>query len=302
MAMYRAKLDGKGRYTVFDARMSGQARDRLELEQDLRRAIERNELELYYQPIVSLADDRIVAMEALVRWQHPQRGFVPPTLFIALAEETGLIVPLGQRVLASACGQMAAWHQRYPHERPVRVCVNLSPRQCHAPTLLADIQRTVQETGLDAASLELEITESVLMEPGPRTSEMLQALKQLGIRLSIDDFGTGYSSLAYLQRFPSDTLKIDRSFVQGIARDSKGAALVRAVIMVAQALELEVIAEGIETPEQLAVLQELKCDLGQGFYIGEPLPASAADAFLSSAARSPGVVNARRAVDHALHV
>jgi diguanylate cyclase (GGDEF)-like protein/PAS domain S-box-containing protein len=271
IAMYRAKSRGKAHYEVFDHTMNSRAMERLELETDLRRAIERNEFRVYYQPIVQLDTNKIVEVEALVRWEHPRRGLVAPAQFIPLAEETGLILPIGKWVLEEACRQVQQWQTEYPETEPLVVSVNLSARQFQHPRLAAEIAETLFHTGLDPAHLKLEITESVMMQDAKATIGTLWELKELGIQLAVDDFGTGYSSLAYLKRFPIDILKIDRSFVDRLGRDPEDTAIVRAVITLAKTLNLAVTGEGIETIEQVLQLQALGCERGQGYYFAKPL-------------------------------
>ena len=239
---------------------------------------------------MSLAHGRIVELEALVRWQHPERGLVQPGAFIPIAEETGLIVPLGQWVLEQACQQARRWQDASPANKSLVMSVNLSARQFQHPTLVADIERAVRQSRLDPRSLKLEITESVVMQDVESTLATLHALKALGIQLAIDDFGTGYSSLTYLKRFPIDTLKIDRSFVDGLGQDAQDTAIVRSVVALAQTLNLSVTGEGVETVEQQTHLEELGCDLAQGFMFARPSPPELLDAVLlhgsAEAARS----------------
>jgi diguanylate cyclase (GGDEF)-like protein len=280
MAMYQAKANGKARHAVFDQSMEARALARLELETDLRRALERNEFQVYYQPIMALAAGRIAEVEALVRWQHPVRGQISPDEFIPIAEETGLIVALGQWVLEQACCQAATWREAYPDESLV-MSVNLSGRQFQQPSLVADIGQILQRSHLPAGALKLEITESVIMQDAEATILALRQLKDLGTQLAIDDFGTGYSSLSYLKRFPVDTLKVDRSFVKGLGLDSMDTAIVGTVVALARALNLDVTAEGIETPAQRAELLALGCDRGQGYLFSKPLPAAGIDQLLS---------------------
>jgi diguanylate cyclase (GGDEF)-like protein/PAS domain S-box-containing protein len=292
LAMYNAKGKGKARYEVFEGTMTAPAIQRLDLEIDLRSAIARQEFRTYYQPIVSLETGRIVEVEALIRWQHRHRGLLLPEAFIELAEETGLIVPVGRWVVAEVCRQACLWHHDYPGDPPLVVSVNLSARQFQQPDLIHEIAEALRESGLDPENLTLEITESVVMHDAPSTLAKLRALKDLGIKLAIDDFGTGYSSLGYLKRFPVDTLKIDRSFVTGIGRDPEDLAIVRAVVTVAKSLHLSVTAEGIESAEQVAQLRALGCDRGQGFYFARPLSEDSMGALLA-ATRHPGRVNGR---------
>ena len=271
LAMYHAKARGKACFELFDSTMDRPAQERLGLELDLRHAITCGEFVLHYQPIVSLATGRIVEVEALVRWQHPERGLLSPADFIALTEETGLIVPLGRWIVAEACRQLRQW-QAGAGLGPLVMSVNLSARQLQHPELVDDVARAIDDAPMDAGALRLEITETVVMHEAPSTLAKLQALKRLGVRLAIDDFGTGYSSLGYLKRFPVDTLKIDRSFVKGIGRDVEDTAIVRAVVTVAKSLGLAVTAEGIETDEQLRELRVLGCDRGQGYLFARPMP------------------------------
>ena len=245
---------------------------RLELDRDLRRAIERRELTVHYQPIVDLATGELHEVEALVRWQHPERGLVSPAEFIPLAEETGLILPLSEQVMEAACRQMVAWQRNVRPNAPLLLCVNLSARQFRQPRLVESITRLLGRHGLAPTSLKLEITESLLMEDVTTTIETLQELRRRGVQIAIDDFGTGYSSLAYLRRFPVDVLKIDRAFVHGLGENEADRELVRAIVAAAKALRLRIIAEGIETVEQLRELQSIGCDLGQGYLFAKPSP------------------------------
>jgi EAL domain-containing protein (putative c-di-GMP-specific phosphodiesterase class I) len=246
------------------------------LETELRRALDQGELVVYYQPIVELPTGRIQDMEALVRWQHPQHGLIAPDRFIPLAEETGLIIPLGMWVLETACRQLRAWDTLGDLEAGLSMSVNLSARQFQHPTLVEDIARVLRASRLDASRLMLEVTESIAMRDAASAASILAELKGLGVRLAIDDFGTGYSSLSYLHRFPIDVLKIDRSFVARLGGERNDAAIVEAVIALARGLNMEVTAEGIETSEQRARLEALGCDRGQGYYFARPLPAAGA--------------------------
>lgn len=256
--------------------MYSRALERLKLENDLRRAIERGELRVYYQPKVGLKTGRVSGMEALVRWEHSERGLVLPSEFIPVAEESGLIIPIGQWLVRESCRQARRWHDEYPDSPPLEVCVNLSARQFQHPTLAEDVAKNLRETGLDPGALVLEITESVIMEDTPSTVATLEKLKSLRVKLAIDDFGTGYSSLSYLKRFSVEYLKIDRSIIEDLAHDPKSAAIVSAIITLAHALGAQAIAEGVETPEQLTQLRKLECDAGQGYYFYEPRPSEAA--------------------------
>jgi diguanylate cyclase (GGDEF)-like protein len=278
-ALSSASLRGKDVLEVFNASMSTYAAERLTLETDLRRALERGEFCLHYQPILSLETGLVPEVEALVRWNHPQRGLVPPDMFIPVAEETGLIIPLGQWILEQACRQAAAWRAEFGDRAPI-MGVNLSARQFQQPQLLTDIRGALRGAHLDPSTLKLEITESVLMADAQATVETLQSLKALGIGLAIDDFGTGYSSLAYLKLFPVDTLKVDRSFVDGLGDDPQDTAIVHSVVALAKALGLSVTGEGIETEGQRQLLQNLGCERGQGYLFARPCPAADLEPFL----------------------
>jgi len=271
LAMYHAKAKGKARHEVFDGSMSAPALDRMDLEMDLRSAISRHEFRLHYQPILRLDTGKITEVEALIRWQHEKRGLLQPDEFIGLIEETGLIVPIGQWVLSEACRQARVWQIEYPTTPPLVMSVNLSAKQFQNPKLVEEITQALDESGLAASCLKLEITESTVMQDAPVTLTRLNELKELGVRLAIDDFGTGYSSLGYLKRFPVDTLKIDRSFVKGLSPDGGDSAIVRAVVTVAKSLNMDVTAEGVETEGQLAELRALGCDRWQGFLFARPV-------------------------------
>jgi diguanylate cyclase (GGDEF)-like protein len=284
IAMYRAKANGKGRHEVFDEQMGITASKRMEMENDLRRAIERREFAVYYQPLVRLDTQTIQEVEALIRWVHPRRGIVPPDEFIPLAEETGLIVPLGRWVLKEACTQVRNWQQAYPLQPPLAVSVNLSPRQFQDPNLVDDIIRILRETEFEPSRLQLEITETAAMKDAESAIAMLQRLKSIGIRLAIDDFGTGYSSLAYLKRFPIDCLKVDKAFVSGLGRDPGDTAIIRSVMRFAKSMNLTVTAEGIETADQAENLRALHCDHGQGYFFAEPQPSVRMEALIATAA------------------
>jgi len=288
-AMYRAKALGKARHEVFDEAMHARALALLRMETDLRRALERENFRVYYQPLVSLETGKIIGFEALVRWEHPERGLVAPGEFIALAEETGLIIAIDRWVLREACQQTKLWQEKFaplPGQpspasvRPLEISVNLSSKQFGQPDLVAQIQEIVGESGLQMQHLKLEITESVLMNNAEAAAAMLTQLRELGIRLSIDDFGTGYSSLSYLHSFPLDTLKIDRSFISRLGSAGEDSEIVSTIMTLARNLGMEVIAEGVETAGQLAQLRVLSCDYGQGYYFAKPLTADAAEALL----------------------
>lgn len=291
-AMYRAKALSKARPQVFESAMQNNAVARFQLETDLRRAINagatpvngkiESEFLVYYQPLVDLKLGKIIGFEALVRWQHPERGLVFPGEFITVAEETGSIVALGELVLVIACWQICKWQQEFPQSPPLMVSVNLSGKQFAQPNLIEVIQRTLDQTNLDPTCLKLEITESVVMDEVELAIEMLSQMKALNLKLGIDDFGTGYSSLSYLHRFPTDTLKVDRSFVMRMVEGDQNSAIVKTIIALAHNLNMDVIAEGVETPEQLAQLRSLGCECGQGYFFAKPLPAEQIEALLKS--------------------
>jgi diguanylate cyclase (GGDEF)-like protein/PAS domain S-box-containing protein len=275
-AMYRAKSLGKTRHEVFDKAMHARAMTLLQIETDLRRAVDRKEFILNYQPIVSLETGTIKGFEALIRWQHPEQGFISPAEFIPVAEETGMIVPIGHWVLAEACQQMKQWHEMFPTCPLLHISVNLSGRQFTQPDLIEQIKQVLSETGLDPRSLKLEITESTVMENIDTAIDMLKQLRAIGVELSIDDFGTGYSSLSYLHRFPISTLKIDRSFVGRMSDNNENTEIVRTILMLARNLGMDVVAEGVETEEQLAQLRSLGCECGQGYLFSKPTSAELA--------------------------
>ena len=279
-AMYRAKEGGRARYELFDEELRAKAVSRLRVETELRRALERDELRLEYQPVVSLRDESIVSLEALVRWAHPDRGMVPPGEFIAIAEETGLIEPIGSWVLDQACRQAARWHAAMPDRPAVGISVNLSPVQIANAVLADTVALAVRAAGLDPSTLSLEITESVVLEESERLTRTLSTLRELGVRLVLDDFGTGYSSLGYLTRLPLDALKIDRAFVDGLGRNPQDRGITEAIIAMARALSLTVIGEGAETAVQASELRRLGCDQVQGYYYSRPVGPEAATAML----------------------
>ena len=271
-ALYRAKEQGRNNYQLYTPAMNARAFERLALENSLRKALERKEFLLHYQPQQDLKTGEITGMEALLRWQHPDLGLVYPAEFISLAEETGLIVPLGEWVLRTAAAQNKAWQKSgLP---PLVVAVNLSARQFQHHDLVESVARVLKETGLDARWLELEITESIAMQNADYTIIILRDLKEMGIQISMDDFGTGYSSLSYLKKFPIDTLKIDQSFVRDLSTDANDAAIANAIIVLAHSLKLKVVAEGVETAEQKAFLKEHDCDKTQGYLFSNPVPAA----------------------------
>jgi diguanylate cyclase (GGDEF)-like protein len=280
MAMYAAKREGRTGHAVFETGMHTAMLFRLEMKTDLQRALAEREFTLHYQPVVELPGGRIRAMEALVRWNRPGGGLVPPGEFIALAEETGMIVPLGWWVLEESCRQLAAWRAQTLQHGLLSLHVNLSARQLHDPYAAARVQDALLASGLPADSLVLELTESSVMGDVEASLVAMQKLTSLGVAMGIDDFGTGYSSLSYLQKLPVSVLKIDKSFVDQVAKGKQGAALVRAIIGVGQALELKVVAEGVEDVGQVGRLQALNCRLAQGYYFSRPLDSEAMEAYL----------------------
>ena len=280
-AMYRAKALGKARHEIFDKSMHDRAVTLLDLETDLRRAVERREFLVHYQPIVALETSRISGFEALLRWQHPARGLVFPTEFIPVAEETGLIVPIGQWILYEACRQTRIWQEQIVADKPLAVSVNLSSKQFLQPDLVEQINQMLLKTGFDPRSLKLEITESVVMENAGEATARIEQLRDLGVELYMDDFGTGYSSLSYLHRFPVDTLKIDRSFISWMGVRDEDSEIVRTIVELAHNLHMEVIAEGVETEEQVSYLKALQCEYGQGYYFSRPLDAESAGGLIT---------------------
>ncbi|MFS0515758.1 putative bifunctional diguanylate cyclase/phosphodiesterase [Nostoc sp. UIC 10607] len=271
IALYQAKQQGRSQYQFYSPEINAQLQERLTLEKELHGALERNEMLVYYQPLIDLHSRQVTAMEALVRWQHPTLGLVSPAKFIPIAEANGAIVPIGEWVLRTACAQNRAW--QLAGFTPIRISVNLSSRQFEQPYLVEIVNQILEETGLQASELELEVTESFLMGDIERSVKTLKQLRELGIWLALDDFGTGYSSLNYLKRFPVNMLKIDRSFVQDVTSNPDSAAVTDAIIALAKSLRLNITAEGIETQEQLDYLQIRGCDEGQGFYFSRPVPA-----------------------------
>jgi diguanylate cyclase (GGDEF)-like protein/PAS domain S-box-containing protein len=285
MAMYAAKSGGKGRTETFSPTMHMAAQKRLQLSGDLRRALRDGELVVHYQPLVDLGDQRVLGCEALARWEHPELGNVPPQDFIPIAEETGLIIPLGRWILGEACRQAREWQLARPDEKPIYVSVNVSPRQFRQPgTVVEQVSSALAESGVAAALLVLEITESVLMQDRKAVSNELSELQGLGVRVAIDDFGTGYSALSYLREFPIDMVKMDQSFVNDLSRGAGDAALVRSVVELGEALDMEIVAEGIERQDQLDSLSGLQCDVGQGYFFALPLDGSAMSTLLAAQA------------------
>ena len=281
IAMYQSKAAGKARHSIFHAGMKKFAMERFDLETDLRRALALGQFRIHYQPILTLADNKIAEVEALLRWERPGHGLMAPLTFIPVAEETGLIVPIGRWVIQEACRQARTWSVDFPSEPPLVMSVNLSARQFQDPGLVSDVERMVIEAGLEPRALKLEITESVAMHDIEASVRTVEALKALGIQLAIDDFGTGYSSLGYLRRFDIDTLKIDRSFVERIGFDVQDAAIVQSVVALAKTLHLSVVGEGIESHAQAAQLLALGCDRGQGYLFARPQSAEAITALIA---------------------
>jgi diguanylate cyclase (GGDEF)-like protein len=277
IAMYRAKWDGKNRYAVFQTEMQDTIKNRLELEMDLREALDNGEFYLDYQPTFDLSDMRPNGMEALIRWRHPARGVVQPDDFVPMLEETGLIVEIGRWVLEQACAQGAAWRDA---GHPIGIAVNVSARQLDTDQLIDDVQRALACSGLPPEALTIEITETTLMRNVPQTIRRLTEIKELGVRIAIDDFGTGYSSLAHLQQFPVDALKIDRSFITGLRHNREGETLIHTLVQLGKALSIETFAEGIEEQHELALLRDEDCDFGQGFLFARPLDVGAIEQFL----------------------
>ncbi len=271
IALYQAKQQGRSQYQFYSPEINAQLQERLTLENELHGALGRNEMLVYYQPLIDLDSGEITAMEALIRWQHPTLGFISPAKFIPIAEANGAIVPIGEWVLRTACAQNRAW--QLAGFTPIRISVNLSARQFEQPYLVEIISQILEETGLKASDLELEVTESFLMSDIERSVKTLKQLRELGIWLALDDFGTGYSSLNYLKRFPVNILKIDRSFVQDIMSNPDSVAVTNAIIALAKSLRLSITAEGVETQEQLEYLKMQGCDEGQGYYFSCPVPA-----------------------------
>lgn len=280
-AMYTAKASGKGRYAIFDREMHETVLMRFQLETDLRLALERQEFLVYYQPIFDLASGHLAGFEALVRWQHPDRGFLSPQEFIPLAEQTGFIVPLGWWILQEACAQVASWQKQFVCNQPLTIAVNFSEKQLKEADIVQRVKSILEQTGLEGSALKIEIVESVLMEDTEATLQILAQLRAMQVQLVIDDFGTGYSSLSYLHRFPVSVLKIDRSFVLGLERDSDNGEIIKAVASLARALKMSTIAEGIETKEQLAYIKGIGCQYGQGYFFARPLEPQAAAALIS---------------------
>jgi diguanylate cyclase (GGDEF)-like protein len=284
IAMYRAKEKGKARYQVFDRVMYDETLKIVNLENNLRLALERQEFVLHYQPIISLADNELVGFEALIRWQHPEKGFISPVEFIPIAEDTGLILAIGEWLLHEACQQMCRWQEQFPslpQINSLKMSVNVASQQLQEPEFIQKLDRVLEATGLDGRCLRLEITESVLIEPGGTIQDTLQQIRNRNIKLSIDDFGTGYSSLSYLSRFPIDNLKIDRSFVSRMTSDTENYEIVRTIITLAKTLGMDAISEGVENTQQLDRLKTLGCEFGQGYLFAKPLNPRAVESMLT---------------------
>jgi EAL domain-containing protein (putative c-di-GMP-specific phosphodiesterase class I) len=285
--MYRAKAQGKERHVVFDQAMHTSVVERLRLETDLRRALERREFQVHYQPICELATGQIAGFEALLRWEHPDRGWISPASFIPVAEETGLILPIGLWVLRAACQQLHEWQSRAVEHATLLMSVNVSGKQLMEPNIVGQIEEVLRETGVAPEHLKLEITESVIMEHRPSAAEVLKQLKDHGIQLSLDDFGTGYSSLSYLHRFPLDVLKVDRSFVNRLDGENGDPVIVQTIVTLAHNLGMQVIAEGVESEGQVERLKAMGCRYAQGYYFSPPVDGDSAGALLD--ARAPAI-------------
>lgn len=280
-AMYRAKALGNSRYQVFISTMQSQALQQLKLEADLREAIKKQEFQLYYQPIINLKTNQIAGFEALIRWISPKRGFVSPGEFIPISEETGLIIPLGEWIIEEGCSQLSIWHQKYLRTCPFMLSINLSTRQFSQVNLLECIDTILTKTGVDRSCIKIEITESAIMDDVDEAIAILQQLKNIGIKLSMDDFGTGYSSLSYLHRFPIDTLKVDQSFVRRMDESQENTEIVKTIIMLGHNLGMDIVAEGIETEQNVNTLTALNCEYGQGYFFSKPLPAPTIEELLN---------------------
>jgi diguanylate cyclase (GGDEF)-like protein len=285
IAMYRAKALGKARFEIFDPAMRDRIMERLTLEGQFRQAIERQELRVFYQPIVSLDDGHMIGLEALARWMHPERGLVVPAEFIPMAEETGLIIPLDRWVMWEACRQLQAWQTQFPMDPPLAISVNISGKQLAENDLVGVVETILRETGMDAHRLKLEITESAIIENHERAADTFRELQALGVQIQIDDFGIGYSSLNYLPRFHLDALKIAQTFVGMMEQDSNLSKIIQSIVMLTHGLGMGVIAEGVETEEQLARLQSLGCEYGQGFLVSRPLDSQKMEELIGSVCR-----------------
>ena len=287
IAVYQAKLKGKACSVIFDAAMHGSVVDRMQLEAELRRAVEHGEeFALQYQPIVALRTGKLIGLEALVRWRHAARGLLSASEFVPLAEESGTIVPLGEWAIRAACAQLRAWQDRAPALAAVTMSVNVSGRQFRRPDCVEAVRRIVRESAVDPRQLAIEVTESVIMDDVESSAAKLGRLRDMGVQIHVDDFGTGYSSLSYLHRFPINAVKIDRSFVAGLPAQAESEEVIKAIVSIAESLDFDVIAEGIEGEAQLAKLGELRCRYGQGFLISRPMDAAALEAWVVTQARS----------------
>jgi EAL domain-containing protein (putative c-di-GMP-specific phosphodiesterase class I) len=284
--MYMAKRDSKGSYRVFEPEMHERVVERLELQAELQQALDQNQLEVHYQPVVRLDEEADYGVEALLRWMHPTRGTIQPLQFIPLAEETGLIIPIGRWVLQQACRQGALLQERFPRTPPLTMSVNLSVKQLQSESIVEDVRQALEASELPASSLVLEITESVMMADADLAVRRLHELKELGVLLAMDDFGTGYSSLSYLSRYPVDILKMDRSF---LASEHENSGLAAAIIALGNTLQLHVVAEGIEVPEQITSLRDLGCELGQGFFFARPMNDEALVQYLVDGQQASGL-------------
>jgi predicted signal transduction protein with EAL and GGDEF domain len=287
VAMYHAKRAGRGGFEIYQPQMKPRSADRLLMDADLRSALDRGQIELYYQPIVRLEDGGIAGFEALMRWRHPHRGLLSPGDFIALAEETGLIVPLGRYALETATAELKRWQTYFPLPEPLFCSVNVSARQLFRQEFFDDVANVLRAEKPARLSLKLELTESVIMQNPDSTARALARLKDVGAGLALDDFGTGFSSLAYLQRFPFDTVKIDRSFIADMARNEETPVILRSIIRLAHDLDMSVVAEGVETQSESSRLKSLRCEFAQGFFFGQPMDATAAYNFIALKGRAP---------------
>jgi EAL domain-containing protein (putative c-di-GMP-specific phosphodiesterase class I) len=285
--MYRAKASGKARCELFDTAMHASAVNRLQLETDLRKAVDRGEFTIHYQPIVHLESGKISGFEALIRWQRPDLGLVAPGEFLAVAEDSGLILPINRWVTLEACGQAKLWQSQYASDPPLTMSVNISARQFSHPDFVNDIRTALEQTGFNPGSLQLEILETIAMGDAERSVIVFSQLKALGVQLSIDDFGTGYSSLGRLRRFPVDTLKIDRSFISKMDTDADNRSIVRTIVALAHNLDLNLVAEGTETLEEVAELQKLECEYAQGYFFSRPIERDAAERLLVGGRQLP---------------
>jgi Amt family ammonium transporter len=281
MAMYRAKSKGKGRAELFDAAMHEQVMNQLHLELRLGQALQNCELELHYQPIITIRTGRIEGFEGLLRWKPAGMDSVSPGVFIPVAERSGLIVPIGSWVLATGCLEAASWHRRYPAEQPLYVSLNVSARQFSHPAFMGHVTEALRKSEIRPDFVKIELTESVAMNDAPGTEQTMSQLRALGVKLSIDDFGSGYSSLSYLRRFSVDTLKIDQSFVSAMEGGRENRAIVRTIVTLGQNLGLEVVAEGVETPSQLETLKSFGCDAAQGYFFSKPVPSQAVESLVA---------------------